>query len=245
MTHPAKRQKTSDPLTVLYQDQQIINLAKARDNSRCVLTGAALIEVGYIYPHSLIKYQEEDKLGPRHNFWNYLKNFWSKEKVATWEAEIFPGGICEIGVDTVHNVIALSLEARTLWDRGAFALKPISESDDKKTLELQFFWQEIQTDLQQTMSLLTTPISTKGLDRNTGIFGGTIRLFRTVDGRKIQSGDIFKLHTDDPEAKPLPSFKLLELLWFLKRVQGMAGSADIDWRSYSDSDSEYEEECRT
>jgi hypothetical protein len=179
--------------------------------------------------------------GQRHIFWDHLKNFWPKEKVAAWEAELFPAGICEIGIERVYNLITLSRDAHDMWGRGAFALKPISESDDKMTLEVQFFWQEKQKDTQQTMSLLTTPSSTKGLDQNIGAFGGPAWLSRK-DQKDIRSGDYFKLQIDDPETKPLPSFQLLELQWFLQRLQGMAGAADIDWPPYSDSGSDYSDE---
>jgi hypothetical protein len=129
-----------------------------------------------------------------------------------------------------------------MWGRGAFALKPVLESDDKMTLEVQFFWQEKQKDTQQTMSLLTTPSSTEGLDENVGAYSGPQPLYRRIGGKRIQSGDYFKLQTDDPETKPLPSFQLLELQWFLQRVQGMAGAADPNWPPYSDSGSDYSDE---
>jgi hypothetical protein len=75
-------------------------------------------------------------------FWDHLGNFWSKEKVAAWQAELFPAGpagICEIGKERVYNLITLSREAHDIWGRGAFALKPVLESDEKMTLEVQFF----------------------------------------------------------------------------------------------------------
>lgn len=34
------------------------------------------------------------------------------------------------------------------------------------------------------------------------------------------------METDDPEARPLPSFELLRLQWFLQRVTGMADAAE-------------------
>jgi hypothetical protein len=198
------------------------------------------VEVAHIYPHHSIKHKEEDMFGQRHIFWDHLKNFWSKEKVAAWEAELFPAGICEFGIERVCNLITLSRTAHDRWSRGAFALKPISESDDKMTLKVQFFWQEKQKDTQQTISLLTTPSSTEGLDQNIGAFGGAVQLYSFWNKRTIQSGDYFKLQTDDPETKPLPSFQLLELQWFLQRIQGMVGAADFDWPPYSDSGSDYD-----
>jgi hypothetical protein len=82
------------------------------------------------------------------------------------------------------------------------------------------------------MSLLTTPFSTEDLDQNEGAFDpSTTKLFNCKDER-IKSGDFFELKTDDAIERPLPSFKLLEMQWFLTRVVGMAGAAvpyDEDW----------------
>jgi hypothetical protein len=81
------------------------------------------------------------------------------------------------------------------------------------------------------MSLTTTPISTQGLEQTAGVW-----LF-DKNGKKIQSGDCFELQTDDPIKNPLPSFELLELQWFLQRIQGMAGAADVvDWEARLDTD---------
>ena len=76
------------------------------------------------------------------------------------------------------------------------------------------------------MSLLTTPSSTEDLDRNEGAFDyGIVALFYILTNKRIKSGDIFELKTDNAIARPLPSFKLLEMQWFLTRVVGMAGAA--------------------
>ena len=84
------------------------------------------------------------------------------------------------------------------------------------------------------MSLTTTPISTEGLKQSAGVW-----LF-DKNGKKIQSGDLFELQTDDPIKKPLPSFELLELQWFLQRIQGMAGAVDVDWEDLLDMESDHE-----
>jgi hypothetical protein len=104
------------------------------------LTGIQIIEVAHIYPHHSIKQKEEDKGGLQHGFWNYLRVFWSKEKVTAWESNLFPQGIGEKGYEEVYNLISLAPTVHAIWGRGLFALKPISESDDKKTLTVQFFW---------------------------------------------------------------------------------------------------------
>jgi hypothetical protein len=164
-----------------------------------------------------------------------LKNFWPEEKVAAWEEELFPDGTHEKGLETARNLITLSKDAHACWNKGAFALKPISVSDDNTTLTIQFFWQAKHQEIQPTMSLLTTPLSTKDLDSNNGdrLTHNHKPQDRRVESgdtfyRAVKSGDIFELKTDDPEARPLPSFTLLEMQWFLQRVTGMAGAADIE-----------------
>jgi len=52
----------------------------------------------------------------------------------------------------------------------------------------------------------------------------------------IRSGDMFTLTTDDPDKKPLPSFKLLELQWILQKITAMSGD---DGEPSSDSSSDW------
>jgi hypothetical protein len=200
------------------------------------LTGDLATDVAHIYPFCWLKINEEDIFGVRHTFWDYLKNFWPREKVTAWAVELFPGGVSEIGVERVYNLITLSTNAHIYWNRGAFALKPISMDNDNTTLKVQFFWQKKQNNTQAAMSLLTTPFSTKDLDQNEGAFDyGNVRLtdIRGPQPRYIKSGDFFELQTNDAIARPLPSFKLLEMQWFLQRLVGMAGATvpydDEDW----------------
>ncbi|KIM98606.1 hypothetical protein OIDMADRAFT_56956 [Oidiodendron maius Zn] len=224
---PAKRQKTTDdiPSSLLSRNKMFSEMAKERDNFQCVLTGDGSNEAAHIYPYCAVKNKEEDPSGPRHIFWNCLKLFWPKEKVAAWTTELFPQGINELGVERVDNLITLSKSAHSYWNQGAFAFKPISINEDKTTLKIQFFWQNKQN-TEAKMSLSTVPYSTEGLDHNEGAFKhGTIKLFSHSRESYIISGDIFELKTDDVIARPLPSFQLLEMQWFLTRIVGMAGAA--------------------
>jgi hypothetical protein len=152
-----------------------------------------------------------------------LRNFWPEEKITTWEAAIFPDGPGECGLETARNMITLSADAHILWNKGAFALKPISVSEDNTTLTIQFFWQAKHPLVMPTINLTTIPLSTRNLESN-----DETRLIdcRQSEDRRIKSGDLFELTTDDPEARPLPSMALLEMQWFLQRVMGMAGAAD-------------------
>ncbi|KAG4439054.1 hypothetical protein IFR05_005445 [Cadophora sp. M221] len=222
-----ERQTTTKSLVgspLLHRSKATSDLAKERDGYCCVLSKHASVEVAHIYPFCRLSTSEENVFGARHMFWEHLKSFWSEEKVAAWEAELFPRGLSETGDERVDNRITLSKIAHSQWNRGAFALKPISISEDNTTLKVQFFWQKKQPDIPAAMSLLTIPLSTEGLDENEGAFDYGEAILARRSGL-IKSGDIFDLKTDDPIKKPLPSFKLLELQWFLTRVIGMAGAA--------------------
>jgi hypothetical protein len=154
-----------------------------------------------------------------------LRNFWPEQKVTAWKAELFPNSFYEEGIETAANLISLNPLVHSLWNRGAFALKPISVSDDNSTLTVQFFWQAEYEQIKSTMNLHTIPPSTRDLDR----FGDSrITNYRLPEDRSIKSGDLFVIKTDDPNARPLPSTSLLEMQWFFQRIMGMTGAANVE-----------------
>jgi hypothetical protein len=206
---PPKRQKILDSPTPLPRDLNVKKRAEERDNLSCVLTGVSTIEVAHIYPHYAIKYREE-KSGQRYNFGN------------------------SYGCSGPRR--------RSLLGKQDFSHKAYMKRGAKKSItllpwEVQFFWQETQQrGFPSRINLTTTPNSTQGLEQGRYPHGGYTWIF-DKDGKKIKSGDCFKLHTNDPIQKPLPDFELLELQWFLHRIQGMAGAADMDQEEgNSDSD---------
>ena len=171
--------------------------------------------------------------GERHVFWRMLRNLWPDERIITWEAAIFRDSLEEHGLETARNLITLSSDVNRLWNNGVFALKPISVTEDNTKLTIQFFWQARQPLVLPTINLTTIPLSIENLDSNDG--NRLIDMSQSGD-RRIKSGDLFELTTDDPEARALPSIALLETQWFLQRVLGMAGAADELSDSYHFSD---------
>ncbi|KAH8660821.1 hypothetical protein BGZ60DRAFT_433670 [Tricladium varicosporioides] len=249
---PAKKQKTSDSPVDNVASSPLLSrsitakaFAEQRDNHRCILTGDSITEVAHIYPFHSINHREEDIFGTRHAFWDLLKLFWPEEKAAAWQMELFPRGINEVGLERISNLITLSRNAHGLWNQGAFALKPISMSHDNTSLKVQFFWQKKQECTEPTMNLLATPSSTKDLDQYERASDHGISILTAVDTRAcIKSGELFELKTDNPDRLPLPSFKLLEMQWFMQRVAGMAGAAgfdldEFDWDENSDNEELY------
>jgi hypothetical protein len=52
----------------------------------------------------------------------------------------------------------------------------------------------------------------------------------------IRSGDVFTLTTDDPQARPLPHWDLMEMQWMLQRLVGISGAADWPELDLSEED---------
>ena len=97
MPLPLKKQKTTNLLNSLNLLQIILprninakKRAKDRDNFSCVLTGVKIIEVIQIYLYYSRRQKEEEKNKLLRLFWSSLRLFWPKEKVAAWEARLFP-----------------------------------------------------------------------------------------------------------------------------------------------------------
>jgi hypothetical protein len=151
-----------------------------------------------------------------------LRNFWPQEKIATWEAVLFLDGLEQNGNDSTVSLISLSPDAHVYWNKGQFALKPISASADSKTLTVQFFWQAKQSVVMPKTNLATIPLSTRDLDRygNNALYDGSQNNYP-----KIESGQLFEITTDNLEVRPLPGIALLE------NVMVSPASYGYGWRS--------------
>jgi len=171
--------------------------------------------------------------------WTFLESFWPEDRIEQWQSALYPRGIDGPGADTAINLITLSRDLHCYWNDGLFALKPISLSSDKRVLTIQFFWQVGHDTTSATIDVMSVPTSTRNVDCHKKI---RIFDFRNPEDRRVTSGDIFELKTDDPVKRPLPDFSLLELQFFLQRIVGMAGAAEaVDIMGLDSSDDEAEE----
>lgn len=150
--------------------------------------------------------------------------FWPEEKVQRWQSAVFSGPAGEVGIGSEH-LITMAPDVHRMWSRGLFALKPISLSDDRKELLLQFFWQKSYDGIakQTHLDLMLPPVSQ---DVGQGL-GDAYVLDRKIgeDIFRFMTGDKFVITTNDPETHPLPSFDLLEMQWYVNRVVGMCVGA--------------------
>jgi len=88
---------------------------------------------------------------------------------------------------------------------------------------VQFLWQEKQEKYFPKIDLTTIPISTEALNRLQE-YGYLIKTEKKSNQAIVSS---FKPMIQ--YKKTTAEFELLELQWFLHRIQGMAGAADVEW----------------
>jgi hypothetical protein len=143
--------------------------------------------------------------------------FWSTERVNIWFHAVFS---TPARTEVCQNLLCLCPNAHAYWERAYFALKPIRISDDKKRLDVQFFWLSLNPHVPR-IDILQAP-SLSAPDHGPNL----TRLFNHETISQICSGDEISLETDDPVLRPLPDFRLLEMQWFLHRVTAMSGAAE-------------------
>ncbi|KGO66017.1 hypothetical protein PITC_052170 [Penicillium italicum] len=211
-----------------------IYAARERDGNKCVITGTRKIyQTAPIFPASAISSSlHDDPVSP--NIWRFVDVFWGKETAERWKKAVFnkstqPGS----PVNDCTNLICLRRDLRSAWSSGLFALRPIWISDDMTEIEIEFYWQpRPDHKLYDMVDLAKEPISTKNLN-------SVDRLVVTVGKRDeptyrvIESGYRFKMTTDDPAKRPLPSFDLLDMQWNFTRLIGLCAAG-----SFFDEDSE-------
>ncbi|PYH95959.1 hypothetical protein BO71DRAFT_482503 [Aspergillus ellipticus CBS 707.79] len=191
-------------------------LCKERDDHTCILTGYSVpVEIAHIFPRSLGRKGREGF----NDFWTVLQSFWTPQQVETWKEKVLGPD----GVEACSNLMCLVNIAHKLWEKALFALKPLSLSEDKKQLKIQFYW------LPMNKYRLKMPVTTApnpfphNLPSNNDKY--TTGLFNFTTGTTLCSGDILTFRTCDPVGHPLPSIELLSMQWILHRVLALSGAA--------------------
>jgi hypothetical protein len=164
-----------------------------------------------------MRYEDDTTTQHSLSFWEILRIFWCKERVDTWFHAIFS---TPARTEVCQNLLCLCPNAHAYWERAYFALKPIRISDDKKRLDVQFFWLSSNPYVPRINILQAPSLSAPDHGPNLA------RLFNHETISQICSGDEISLETDDPVLRPLPNFMLLEMQWFLHRVTAMSGAAE-------------------
>lgn len=144
-----------------------------------------------------------------------------------------------INTEQVRNIIIMSPSAHAYWDQCIFALKPTKLHEDRKTLEVEFWWLPIRDAKTQPRAVFvgTKPDLTTASDSP----GNNVSLLYCGAKKEVlESGKKLQFTTPVPDQYPLPSFELLEMQWVLHRIAALHGAAADDSDSDDDSDGDDE-----
>lgn len=162
---------------------------------------------------------------------------------SSWKAALFPptnvhgGSSSSTGsttssavvtyTDTCTNMTSLSSLAHDYHTRARFALKPMSHTEDKKTITCAFYW--LNPDAEDT-DYLTDPTLVSdthvSADNPKGYHNAIIPRHDADSKQHLASGDLVVLRTEDPESMPLPDWDLLWMQWRLQILVAISGEAE-------------------
>jgi hypothetical protein len=151
------------------RSRRLAELTRERDGGICILSKSGPCDVAHIFAHYLLKPKNKptasDKCIP--TIWSVLFLFWPREQVEKWKNTIFHDYFTKTaGEDGVFNMLCLRPDLQRAWAQGRFALRPMSLSDDKKTMDLEFHWMpRYDHTYDTTISIVEQPLSTRNIDR--------------------------------------------------------------------------------
>ncbi|OGE57095.1 hypothetical protein PENARI_c002G09478 [Penicillium arizonense] len=215
--------------------------ARERDGYKCVITGARKVyQTARIFPVLVTK--PPTLVEPAFpGIWKYVDLFWDRSTAERWKKAVFNSSFDpERPVNDCTNLICLRSDLRSAWANGLFALRPVSVSDDKTEIEIEFHWQpragHATSDL---VDVTKEPVPSKNVSSVENLV--VVVSERGNSFLPIQSGHRFKITTDNPLDHPLPSFDLLDMQWNFTRMLSMSAAAD----TFDDGDDEDDDDGRT
>ncbi|PTB65594.1 hypothetical protein BBK36DRAFT_1141549 [Trichoderma citrinoviride] len=145
-----------------------------------------------------------------------LTCFWGERIRDRWASQVTDPRV----IESPRNFLSMSRELHFMWDKAAFALKPLSESETEITV--QWHWLQ-KSELSPRMMIPPNAKYEKYVCRHICDSWGSMK---HVFGNSPQTGQVFTIRVEDPEQ--LPSFELLELQWDLLRVAAISGAGNFD-----------------
>ncbi|KAJ5653248.1 hypothetical protein N7490_000251 [Penicillium lividum] len=222
-------ERASIPPYIPYQtSEHTQSAARERDLSRCVLTGAEKpVKLVCIFPDSAVADLPNRSITD-HGFWKLMYALWDPEIVKRWRNAIFPypNNPTYAAINDPSFLISLRHDLSIAWVSGLFALRPVSVTKDKFQLEVEFHWlSHGDRDSSKFCAATETAFSTQGRK-------GSKEMTLTLTDKRgepflVASGHRFVLRTDDPVLRPLPSFELLDMQWYVNRIVAMAGTREL------------------
>lgn len=127
------------------------------------------------------------------------------------------------GTETCSNFLCMTDMAHKLWKKARFALKPLSLSEDRRSLQVQFYWLPVYN-YRSRIPATEVPRRMSRKLSGTAVDGKETMLFNIATNKKLCSGEILTFKTNDPNSHPLPSMELLDMQWVLNRVLALSGA---------------------
>ncbi|PYH29255.1 HNH endonuclease signature motif containing protein [Aspergillus neoniger CBS 115656] len=175
-----------------------------------------------------------------------LRMFWSQETIQRWlEGK-------ESILMSVGNLVALSPNCHTYWDRALFGLMPFRVSEDHKSMELHFYWLcgkglpatgnslllINDSEGNSTISPIMMPETSQkgGRAHHVDVATPNLKLYNNDSDTVIYSGDTIIITTSDPQKLQLPDEGLFALQWTLHRLAAMCAGAG--WQPADGDDDE-------
>lgn len=194
---------------------------KQRDHNRCVLTGfREPIVVARIFPYDI----DQLKDSPKQRYFFYaLRLYREDKKIESWETQINSEDIRT----SCANMLCMSIHAYHLWLKARFALRPVSLSEDKTRLTVQFYWLARRRYKKKMNPRRIPRPFPDDLSASYTIDGEvSAMLFNLHNLSALRSSDVLVFKTDDSVARPLPSLELMEMQWCLHRMLALSGAPD-------------------
>ncbi|KAJ5352166.1 hypothetical protein N7452_001140 [Penicillium brevicompactum] len=213
--------------------------ARARDHNTCLLTGRRepMMESAHIIPASLNGHPAEET--DYCLAWMKLETWWSKSKVREWRRQLEEGD--SVDTEKVYNLMTLDTQVKEYWDRGLIAFRLIRVNQGQTEMQIAFHWLPSKESLGEIWRDDFIPLEDNSFEgpeyqgeQHEGPEGDEA-IFHAVTVKKICSGHIFTVKTDDIDHRPLPSFELLEMRWHLSRIAAMSGYEPPELQYYEES----------
>ncbi|KAJ5729441.1 uncharacterized protein N7483_003949 [Penicillium malachiteum] len=233
-------------------------IAMERDESQCILTknNSNPVLPTHIFPSR----SQQIKRGHINNQYKYiwlrLEDEFGGKRVQRWRNSIMDrivlcqkilGDLEDIDnvdyADQPDNIITLGKEVWRFWKDDLCVFRPVSLSEDKKSMELAFHWLPLPKEgthhsQLDPIKLRCHPYPDRRMGYDEGP-GNGIHLYHAETKQMIRSGYIFTIHTENPETHPLPSMELLDMQWMLKRSSRFQGDL-VEWRQWPVKQEYYE-----
>ncbi|KAJ5097499.1 hypothetical protein N7456_008220 [Penicillium angulare] len=209
-----------------------------RDSHRCQLTQTSRdsVKVAHILPtflHEATESSEEPS-------WQFLGEWLGKERLSWWKDKLLVEKPSQDGenaervfdTDRLCNMITLDTEVQSYWNDDLCAFRPVYLSEDKRYLDIAFHWLPLPErgttqHYEDRIDINHHPYPDHNHGCNyTPAPGAGAYLYDAQTGKRILSGHIFRMETDDPVTYPLPSVELLEIQWYLKRLARFKGNLE-------------------